>query len=140
MVQIMSHATLVNRCSVMMWHLNTIILMTVITLPACTYKQVSYERDITPIIASNCNECHTAPNGRGYRKTGLKMDSYNSIIQGTLYGPIIVAGDSRRSILNKIVEGRVGKKKCSLVSDKQDISDRDIELLKNWVNQGAINN
>lgn len=119
---------------------NTIVLNIAIILPACAYQQVSFEKDITPIIARNCNGCHREPNGDGYRATGLKMDSYDSIIQGTMYGSIIVAGDSRRSILNKQVEGRTGKKQCNPRRDKEGISNEEIEALKIWVDQGALNN
>lgn len=123
-----------------MRHSNTIILNIAMILPACTYQQVSFEKDITPIIDRNCSGCHREPNGYGYRATGLKMDSYDSIIQGSIYGSIIVAGDSRRSILNKMVEGRTGKKKCDSNDGKEGISNKEIEILKVWVDQGALNN
>lgn len=123
-----------------MQHSNTILLTLAIILPACIYQQVSYEQDISPILAKNCNGCHMAPNGNGFRAIGLKMDSYDSIIQGTIYGPIIVAGDSRRSMLNKLVEGRVGNRQCYSRGDKKGISKEDIEILRIWVNQGALNN
>ena len=123
-----------------MQYSNTILLTLVILLPACVYQQVSYERDVTPILAKNCNGCHMAPNGYGYRAIGLKLDSYDSIIQGTVYGPIIVAGDSRRSMLNKLVEGRVGNKQCNARDDKEGISNEDIETFQIWVDQGALNN
>ena len=123
-----------------MQYSNTILLTLAIILPACVYHQVSYEQDISPILAKSCNGCHMAPNGYGYRAIGLKMDSYDSIIQGTIYGPIIVAGDSRRSMLNKLVEGRVGNRQCNSRSDKKGISKEDIEVLRIWVDQGALNN
>lgn len=123
-----------------MQYSNTILLALTTILPACVYQQVSYKQDITPILDRNCNECHMAPNGYGYRSTGLKMDSYDSLIQGTIYGPIVVAGDSRRSILNKLVEGRAGSNQSNLHGDKEGISSEEIELLKIWVDQGALNN
>jgi hypothetical protein len=81
-----------------------------------------------------------APSGYGYWAIGLKTDSYDSLIQGTVYGPIIVAGNSRRSLLNKLVEGRVGNKQCNVRGDKEGLSNKDIEVLKIWVDQGALNN
>lgn len=124
----------------MMMHSNIILLTLAIILPACFNQQVSYEQDVAPILARNCNECHMAPSGYGYRVVGLKLDSYDSIIQGTIYGPIIVAGDGRRSMLNKVVEGRVGNKQCNASGNKESISNEDIEVLKIWVDQGAPNN
>ncbi len=118
----------------------TIILVLVSLLPACAHQQVSYKQDITPILDRNCNGCHMAPDGYGYQATGLKMDSYDSIIQGSIYGPIIVSGDSRRSILNKLVEGRVGNNQRDTHGDEEGISNEEIEKLKIWVDQGALDN
>ena len=119
---------------------NTILLTLAIILSACAYQQVSYKQDVAPILDKNCNECHMSPNGYGYKMIGLKLDSYDSIIQGTVYGSIIVPGDSSRSLLNKLAEGRVGKKRYNMHDAKEDISKEEIEVLKLWVDQGALNN
>jgi hypothetical protein len=123
-----------------MHHSDTILLTLVTILPACSFQQVSYKQDVSPILYRNCNGCHTAPDGYGYRETGLAMDTYDAVIKGTIYGSIIVEGDSRRSILNKMVEGRVGMKRQLTHGDNQGISDEEIETLKVWVDQGALNN
>jgi hypothetical protein len=68
------------------------------------------------------------------------MDSYDSLMQGTIYGPVILAGDSRRSILNKLIEGRAGKMKKNLHGEEKAITSEEIEILKIWVDQGALNN
>ena len=130
----------VNGNPVKMWRSNIILLTLALVLLACAYQQVSYEQDIAPLLARNCIECHSAPNGQGYRATGLQVGSYASIIKGTMYGSVIVAGDSRRSILNKRVEGRTGKKQCESPGGKENISNEEIEILKVWVDQGALDN
>ena len=122
-----------------MQHSNTIIILASF-LPACANQQVSYQRDITPILDNKCNGCHMAPQGYGYRVTGLETDSYDSLMQGTIYGPVILAGDSRRSIFNKLVEGRAGKMQKNLHGEEEAITSEEIEILKAWVNQGALNN
>ncbi len=122
-----------------MQHSNTIIIL-MSFLPACANQQVSYQRDITPILDNKCNGCHIEPQGYGYRVTGLRMDSYDSLMQGTIYGPVILAGDSRRSILNKLIEGRAGKMKKNLHGEEKAITSEEIEVLKIWVDQGALNN
>ena len=80
------------------------------------------------------------PHGYGYRATGLQMDSYDALMQGSIYGPIVLAGDSRRSILNKLIEGRAGNRKRYVHGDEEGISAKEIEILKIWVDQGALNN
>ena len=53
----------------------------------------------TALHAAGC------PTARVTWQTRLSMESYQSLMQGTLYGPVIVPGDGRQSILNMVVEG-----------------------------------
>lgn len=116
------------------------LLILIATLHACATQQVSYRRDITPIFDNNCNGCHASPSGYGYKITGLTLDSYDDLMKGTVYGPIVLSGDSRRSILNKLIEGRTGTLQRDTHGDKKGISDKEIQTIKNWVDQGALNN
>ena len=122
-----------------MHYFNTASLTFTFFISACAYQQVSYERNIAPIINNKCNSCHTAPNGFGYITTGLMTDSYDGLMMGSIYGPIIVSGDSRRSILNKIVEGRTSNM-CKTPNNEDRLSNEDIRILNVWVNQGALDN
>lgn len=71
---------------------------------------------------------------------GLSMESYNSLMQGTIYGSVIIPGDSRRSILNKLVEGRAGDIMRMPHNRKDPLTEDEIQALRLWVNQGALNN
>ena len=105
-----------------------------------TDPTISYQLDISPILKDNCLQCHVSPNGVGYLNTGLNMTSYETLMHGTIYGPVIVPGDSRRSILNKLVEGRAGNY-MRMPHDKKDpLTEEEIEMLRLWVNQDAKNN
>ena len=106
----------------------------------CATQQVSYQEDVVPILENRCAKCHTPPDGAGYKATGLSMVSYDALMQGTFYGPVIYAGDSRRSILNMLVEGRAGKMQRMPHKEEEALSENQIETLKNWVNQGALDN
>jgi hypothetical protein len=68
------------------------------------------------------------------------MSSYQSLMQGTFYGPVIVAGDSRRSILNMLVEGRAGKLQRMPHNEKDGLSKKQVRILRDWVDQGALDN
>jgi hypothetical protein len=64
-------------------------------LAGCAARQtISYHEDVHPILETNCLACHSPHDGEGYLKTQLGMESYRSLMQGTLYGPVIVPGDS----------------------------------------------
>jgi len=110
-------------------------------MAACTASlPVSFHRDVVPVLEANCFTCHTAPEGEGYRKTGLNMASWETLIQGSLYGPVIVPGDSRHSVLNMLVEGRADGSLRMPHGADEPLSDADIETLRRWVDQGAKNN
>ena len=115
-------------------------MLLVIMLTSCDTQKVSYQNDIAPVLESRCVTCHSAPDGRGYRAIGLELDSYDGVIKGTIYGPIIIAGDSRHSTLNMLVEGRAGQRECMSKQSRQGLSDEQIVLFSNWVDQGALKN
>ena len=109
-------------------------------IAGCVTQQVSYQDDVVPILEDRCVKCHVSPDGAGYKATGLEMNSYDSLMLGTDYGPVIIAGDSRRSIFNMLVEGRAGQLQRMPHNEDECLSSKQIETLKNWVNQGADNN
>lgn len=96
-------------------------------------RQVSFQRDVQPILQANCIECHTPSAGTGYLETGLTMSTYEELMQGTVYGPVIIPGDSRHSILNMLVEGRTPHQ-------REPLNNEEIEILRLWVEHGALNN
>lgn len=99
----------------------------------------SYTWDVYPILQQRCLTCHSPPDGKGYLASGLDMTSYDSLMHGSRYGPIIVPGDSRHSLLNMVVEARVhpspqmSQKLFPLEAGEE-------EILRQWVNSGAPDN
>jgi len=121
----------------------TVIVYAVLTtfLAGCASQpQVSFQRDVYPILENNCLACHVPPQGKGYVKTRLNMQSYDTLMQGTLYGPVIVPGDSRHSVLNMLVEGRVDASMRMPHGRDEPLTPHEIEVLRLWVKQGAQNN
>jgi hypothetical protein len=121
--------------------------MSAFTLLSCLYcsgcvtaPQVSYQRDVYPILAEKCIACHKPPYGDGYRQTKLDMSSYEGLMEGSIYGPVIVPGNSKRSPLNMLAEGRAGDLLRTMKERHQTISDREITIFRMWVDQGALNN
>src|SRR5688500_18198521 len=57
---------------------------------------VDFDRDIRPIFASRCYECH----GEKKQKSGVRFDRRSSVFEGGDSGkPLIIAGKSSDSIL-----------------------------------------
>ena len=110
-------------------------------MAGCAARQtISYHRDVYPILETNCVECHRPPGGKGYLKTRLSMESYQDLMQGTRYGPVIVPGDSTRSIFNMLVEGRADASLRMPHQRDEPLTPLEIGILRQWVDQGARDN
>src|SRR6266446_307484 len=62
--------------------------------PAAT-QGVTYAKDIRPLFESSCFRCH----GQDRQKGGLQLTSLDSVLRGGEDGKILVAGDSKNSLL-----------------------------------------
>ncbi len=80
------------------------------------------------------------PSGLGYIQTGLNMASYDTMMDGSMFGAVIIPGDSKRSVINKLVEGRAGSKMTVPRNNAGMLSEEEIKFIRLWVDQGAINN
>jgi hypothetical protein len=119
--------------------LNT--LLTCLVVVGCTARpQISYQRDVRPIFVDKCINCHSPPYGEGYIKTGLDLESYESLMKGSVYGPVIVPGSSKKSPLNMLVEGRAGDLSRALKRQHNPMTDDEIKVIRLWVKQGAQDN
>lgn len=105
-----------------------------------TQTSVSFQNDIDPILNDKCLQCHKPPDGIGYVQTGLDMESYDTLMKGTIFGTVIIPGDSKRSVINKLTEGRAGELMRMPHGDAKKLTVEEVELLNIWVNQGALNN
>ncbi len=108
-----------------------------LVLTACSPKNVSYSKDIQPILGKNCSECHV-PGKPGFDASGLDTSSYASLMKGGKFGSLVKPGDAFTSALNMLVEGRAHPS-IRMPHGKEKLPAADIETLKNWVNQGAKN-
>lgn len=117
-----------------------VFLIATFLVSCATGNRVSYQQDVYPILETNCFACHTPPQGAGYVKTGLNLQAYDTLMQGTLYGPVVTPGNSQKSILNMLVEGRADSSIRMPHNRERTLTDREIEILRLWVDQGANNN
>ena len=124
-----------NRCPILLY-----VFLVTFLAGCASHPCMSFQRDIYPILENNCLACHTPPQGKGYLKTSLNMQNYETLMQGTRYGPVIVPGDSRHSILNMLVEGRVDASMRMPHGCDEPLTLNEIKALQLWVEQGARNN
>ena len=106
----------------------------------CALKVASFQRDVYPILEEHCVDCHMPPRGKGFRKTGLSLETYETLMRGTVYGPVVKSGDPKRSILIMLVEGRADASVRMPHSEDEPLPAEQIAILRRWVWQGAFNN
>ena len=72
---------------------------------ACAAQaQVSYSEDIAPVFRGWCASCHT-PGGEGEKASGLDLSTYEGLMKGTKFGPMVVPGKPDESNLMVLVNG-----------------------------------
>ena len=106
---------------------------------------ISFQTDVFPVIKKNCLPCHAEDN---YNPSELSLDSHTLLTEGGKHGAAIVPGKAAESLLvQKLGEkppfgDRMPldpKKKRGELSTKK-LSDEEIQLISDWVAQGAKNN
>lgn len=109
-------------------------------------RQVSFTNQVKPILTSNCMKCHDGT-GEGSKKSGFNVMSYETLMKGTKFGPVIVPGDSSSSTLLRLIDHKADPKIQmpphhleSMATKKLDpLTKKQISTIKAWINQGAKN-
>src|SRR5579862_4622442 len=60
--------------------------------------KMSFAEDIAPILKGWCVSCHE-PGGEGYKASGLDLTSYDGLMKGTNFGPMVIPGQPDASNL-----------------------------------------
>ena len=100
---------------------------------------VSYSRDVKPIIQNNCLSCHEQ-GGSGYEASGFSMETYDDLMKGTNFGPMVIPGDSEGSNMVVLMEGRADPSISMPHGGMDPVSKQDIDTLRRWIDQGAKKN
>ena len=50
-------------------------------------EQMSFKDDVQPIFKLYCTSCHSAPDGEGYKASGLDLTTYQGVMKGTKRRP-----------------------------------------------------
>ncbi len=91
-----------------------------------------FEKEIRPLLATHCYECHSEKK----QKSGLRLDHIADILRGGETGPAIVRGDVEKSLLIEAV--RYKNEDLQMPpSDKGQLSLEEIARLEKWVAFGA---
>ena len=88
----------------------------------------TFESSVMPILRANCVMCHgeTAP------QAGLDLRTYDSILKGGKSGPVVLPGSSAQSLLIDKVASK------SMPPGDVKLTDKDIQLIRLWIDKGAV--
>jgi hypothetical protein len=98
-------------------------------LPALFGAGPDYQRDVHPILAANCFQCHAGDKRSG----GLAMNSYAELLKGGRDGAAIQPGRSSGSLLIE----RVTSQDSPMPPSGRRLTAAEIETLRNWIDEGA---
>src|SRR5262245_1789359 len=94
-------------------------------------RRIDFKRQIEPIFARNCYQCHGAKKSMGR----LRLDDKESGLKGGLSGAAIVPGDSKRSLLVKRILGEGDEARMPMGGAP--LKPAEIALIRRWIDQGA---
>ena len=100
------------------------------TQPPVQGATVSFATDILPIIQSRCISCH----GGDRTEEDLDMNTHASLMAGSSNGPVVIPGDAVNSLLVELVATQKMPKRGPKLTPPQ------VQLITDWVNQGALDN
>lgn len=98
-----------------------------------------FKEKVFPFLELYCVECHL-PGGKGYEQSGLSMRTYEGLMKGAKFGPIIVPGDAFTSNIMVLLEGRSKFSINMPYVDNRNLSKWEKHLIRAWIIRGALNN
>ena len=100
---------------------------------AAKAEDVSFERDVLPILKESCIHCH----GPDSQESKLRLDSMVTALQGGNSGePIIVPGNSDRSHLIERITSQ--NPKLRMPPEADPLTDTAINVIRGWINSERI--
>jgi mono/diheme cytochrome c family protein len=92
--------------------------------------RIDFQRQIQPILAESCLECHS----QDKRKGGLSLATYDDLLEGGKDGAIVRPGNSANSLL---VHRLTGEVEPQMPKDEAPLADAELALIRLWIDQGA---
>src|SRR5437588_6443406 len=111
-----------------------LLLALVAPAPAAQAAPVEYTRDIRPILSENCFACHGPDKPK--RKADLRLDNEAGAYADLGGHFALVAGKPADSELYRRVSA-TGRLRMPPASTGKTLSRRQIDLIRQWIEQGA---
>jgi cytochrome c553 len=116
-------------------------------LLGCGRTAVSFSADIAPIFQKHCIQCH-ANSGEGVTASGFSVHDYASVMKGTNLGVVVIPGSSISSTLYLVVAQKTAPEiqmpphhgEAWAAGRGSPLSEKDVENIAAWIDQGALDN
>ena len=108
---------------------------------------VSFANDVQPILTAKCVQCHSVA-AEGVAASGVNLSDYGGVMKGTTFGPIVVPESSESSVLYLTV-AHLTEPEIHMPPHHRDamaegrgtsLTEAEIGTIKDWIDQGALNN
>ncbi|REK19306.1 MAG: DUF1553 domain-containing protein [Planctomycetota bacterium] len=109
-----------------------LLLLTACATTPAVGDEVDFARDVRPILAARCFECH----GAEVQESGLQLDRSDTLREGGVSGPAVVPGKSGESLLFEAIAGDGGEI-SKMPPEGDPLSAEQIALVKRWIDAGA---
>lgn len=107
-----------------------------VTRVCAAQTQLSYSEDIAPVFRGWCVSCHQK-GGEGFEKSGLDLTTYDGLMKGTTYGPMVIAGKPDESSIMRLVNGEA---KLQMPFRHRPLPACVRQNIWSWIFEGAKNN
>ncbi len=106
------------------------------TLHAASTSSIDFNRDIRPLLADNCYQCHGPDAAK--RKAGLRLDQREGVLAKLESGDVaVVPGKPAESKLLRMVASEKDDERMPPAKTGKRLSPEQIALLSRWVGEGA---
>jgi mono/diheme cytochrome c family protein len=99
--------------------------------PSSGGSQGNFSQQILPIFQENCVMCHNSDSAIG----GFDASSYKSIMAGGTDGPLVIAGNTSKSVLAQRIQGKGG-----VMPPSGQLPQNELQAILKWIAAGALNN
>ena len=98
--------------------------------------EVDFDRQIRPLLSDKCFQCHGPDQAE--RKGDLRFDDRESVLAPRDGYSIVVPGQADRSLLMARVLSEDPDERMPPIESKIDLSAQEIDLLRQWIEEGAV--
>src|SRR5690348_4069981 len=112
-----------------------VILLAGVSLVQGVPGAVDFQREVRPILSENCFQCH-GPD-KNTRMAGLRLDTRDGAFAARPDGTVIAPGNPQSSLLYQRISHEKESMRMPPVSTKRTLTDRQKDVLRSWIEQGA---